>query len=203
LASLQQFGRAHSTRAGRSFTRVLLLSSCLVLLGAESLVAQSTSSCGSSDWFVVQESQREGSSLSPLCRRELDAAEDCREAAETELKAVITSSPQSASAYAAHSTLTRFYLRLGRFGDANAQILCDVCRPTCCTGSSNVRSLFVLLAHSPDLAIISHRPAIVHTHVIDGNLFAPVTMEGSTRAYMLDTGLNLAMMSESEAKSLG
>jgi len=140
--------------------------------------------------------------LSTLCRGELDAAEDRREAAEAELRDVIAESPLSASVYAAHSTLLHFYFRIGRFRDANAQMLAMLAARPAAPDLQNVRSLFTLLASSQDLAIVSHHPAIIRTHVIDGNVFAPVTIEGSARAYMLDTGMNLSMMSESEAKSL-
>lgn len=190
-------------RAKHSVAGVLLVSSCFFLLGANSLFAQSASSCGSLDWFVIQQAQRERRSLSPLCRGELDAAEDRREPAEAELKAVIAASPQSANAYSARSTLTHLYFRMGRFRDANAQILAMlVARPNA-PDLQNVRSLFALLASNPDLAVISQHPAGIPTHVIDGNVFAPITIDGAARAYMLDTGLNLSMMSESEAKSLG
>jgi hypothetical protein len=203
MGDSQQLRGAHSLGVGCSFMRALSLCTCLILIGTESLLAQNASSCSSSDWFVVQQTQREGSRLSPLCKGELDAAEDHREAAEAELKAVIAGSPQSADAYAAHSTLTHFYLRIGRFHDANAEILAMLATRPAAPDLHNVRSLFALLASTPDLAVVSSQPATVRTHVIDGNVFAPLTIEGSTRTYMLDTGLSLSMMSESEAKSLG
>jgi hypothetical protein len=181
-----------------------LLFLCLALVGSESALAQDAPSCGGSDWFVVQQNQLTGSSrLSLLCKGELDAAEDNRKAAETALGTVIADSPQSGEAYAAHSTLAHFYFRIGRFRDANDQILAMlVARPTA-PDLLNVRSLFALLTFNPDFTIASSAPANVSTHVIDGNVFAPLTIDGSARAYVLDTGLNLSMMSESEAKSLG
>lgn len=176
---------------------------CLALVGSGSALAQDAPSCGGSDWFVVQQNQLTGGRLSLLCKGELDAAEDNRKAAETELGAVIAGSPQSAEAYAAHSTLAHFYLRIGRFRDANDQIHAMLmARPTA-PDLLNVQSLFALLASSPDFTIARSTPASVSTRVIDGNVFAPLTIGGSARAYVLDTGLNLSMMSESEAKSLG
>lgn len=183
--------------------RAFAISVGFFLIGAESLFAGNAPSCGSSDWFVVQQEQRAGHRLSALCQGELDAAEERREAAETELKAVIEASPRSADAYEAHSTLTHFYLRIGRFRDANAQVAAMLASRPAASDVLNVSSLFLLLASIPDLAVASSHPGAVRTHTIDGNVFAPVTIAGYARAYMLDTGLNLSMMSESEARSLG
>jgi predicted aspartyl protease len=203
MGCLQHLLRLRCLRDGRECRRALLLSTCFVLVGAQSLLAQNASSCSSPDWFVVQQTQREGHELSPLCKGELDAAEDHREAAESELKAVIQGASQSADAFEAHSTLTHFYLRIGRFHDANAQILAMLVTKPTAPDLQNVRSLFALLATYPDLAVVSSHPATVSSHMIDGNVFAPVTVNGSTGAYMLDTGLNLSMMSEAEARELG
>lgn len=200
MGSMPRFGRV---RAGRGLTHVLSIAACFILIGTEPLSPQEASSCGGSDWFAVQQSQRAGRSLSPICKAELDAAEDHREAAQAELNAAIQRSPESADAYAAHSTLAHFYLRIGRFHDANGEILEMLAARPKAPDLQNVRSLFSLLASVPDLAIVAVRPGTVRTHVIDGNVFAPVTVNGFARAYMLDTGLSLSMMSESEAKSLG
>ena len=190
-------------RSMRCARYALLLFFGVVLTGFRQASAQAASTCGGSDWFVVQHVQIAGSKLSLLCKGELDAAKNHREAAETQLKAVIAKSPRSADAYAAHSTLTHFYLRTGRFRDANAQVVAMLAVKPKAPDIQNLRSLFAALAAIPDLAIVSSQPAIVRTHVIDGNVFAPITIDGSARTYMLDTGMNLSMMSESEAKSLG
>ena len=187
----------------RGLWHASLLAMCCTLFLPATSWAQSAASCNSPDWFVVQQSERGGKGLSRLCRAQLEAAEDHRQVAEKELKAVISASPQSTVAYAAHSTLTHFYFRAGRFHEASAQISAMLSARPDAPDLHNVQSLFALLATNPDVAIVRSHPAIVRTHVIDGNVFAPVMLGRVPRSYMLDTGLNLSMMSESEAKSLG
>ena len=167
------------------------------------MFAQNASSCDSSDWFAVEESQAAGATLSPLCKGELDAAADRRSVAERELKGIIAQAPQSADAYEAHSTLVHFYLRIGRFHDAETQILAMLAVKPSAPDLANVRSLFALLATYPDLALGSSRPAIVRSETIGGNIFAPVQVNGVPRSYMLDTGVHLSLMSEVEAAHLG
>lgn len=174
-----------------------------LLMGSATLLAQDVSVCVSPDWFVVQQGQLAGARLSPLCVGELHAAEDNREAAESELRAVIAGAPQSTDAYEARSTLEHFYFRIGRFRDANTQI--DAMLKTHPTAPDllNLRSLLGLLASYPDFSLAKSSPATVRTEVFDGNVFAPVTVEGAARSYMIDTGMPISMMTRSEAKSLG
>jgi hypothetical protein len=194
------FGR-RTMRAGPYF------SCCLVLLvwaiAGQPAFAQNTSTCDNVDWFAVQQTKSGGAKLSPLCQGELDAAADRRSIAERELKAVVEQAPQSADAYEAHSALLHFYLRIGRFHDAEAQILAMLAAKPSAPDLANVRSLFALLANYPDLALDSSHAASVRSETVAGNVFMPVNVNGVPRTYMLDTGLNLSLMSETEAAHLG
>jgi predicted aspartyl protease len=176
---------------------------CLLAIASFPAIAQDAASLGYADWFAVQHAQGEGKRLSPLGKGELDASEDHRSLAEAELNAVIKAAPQGDVAYEAHSTLSHFYLRIGRFHDAETQIQAMlVARPTA-LDLANVHSLFRLLSSHPDLTVPRAGAAIIHTHVIEGNIFAPVTVNGTATSYMLDTGLDLSVMSETEAARLG
>ena len=194
-------GRMHVQRSACTMT--CLAAVCGLFLTCAIARAQDSSACTSRDWFIVQQARLDGSRLSPICAGELEAAENRRGTAGTRLQAVIAANPHSAAAYAAHSALTNLYLRNGRFREANAQLLAmSAIRPGA-PEVQNVSPLFKLLATHPDLVVVSRHTTTVLTHVIDGNVFAPLTVNGAARAYMLDTGMNLSMMSESEAKSLG
>ena len=203
MSGSHQLRTVHLMPAARKFIRAVLLSPCLLVIASGSLSAQNASTCSSSDWFAVQQIERGGRSLSPLCKGELDAAEDHRTAAEAELNALIAKSPQSADAYAAHSTLAHFYLRLGHFHSAESQMLAMLALKPTASDLQNTQSLFELLGRYPDLTISSSHPATIRSHTNDGNIFAPVTVNGSDGTYMLDTGINLSIMSESEAARLG
>ncbi|MGD0732867.1 MAG: retropepsin-like aspartic protease [Terracidiphilus sp.] len=116
---------------------------------------------------------------------------------------VIQQAPQSANAYQAHSALSHLYLRIGRFHDAQAQILAMLAARPDAPDLANVRSLFALLGSDPDLKVSSSRPASVQSETIDGNVFMPVVVNSLARSYMVDTGLNISLMSELEAAHLG
>ena len=166
--------------------------------------SQNASSCGYPDWFAVQRAQVNGKQLSSLCLGELDASENHRLRAVAELDAVINSDPASTEAYSARSTLAYLYLRIGRFHDAELQIEAMVASRPTAPDLANIRSLFRLLASHLDMTV-AHAgfKASVPTHDIEGNIFAAVTVNGSSTSYMIDTGMDLSFMSESEAAHLG
>jgi hypothetical protein len=150
-------------RTGLRFSFRHIVLACLAFpIAHQPVFAQNLSFCGNADWFAVQEAQVRGKKLSPLCQGELDAAADRRTIAERELKTVIEHAPRSADAYEAHSALSHFYLRLGRFHDAEAQILAMLSAKPSAPDLANVRSLFALLANYPDLTISSSHPERLH-----------------------------------------
>lgn len=187
----------------RLSSRYILLIGSLLLIAPAGAFSQDASSCGYPDWFAVQKAQNQGTILSPLCKGELDAGEDHRVLAETELNAVIKSAPQSAEAYQAHSVLSHFYLRIGHFHEAEVHIHAMLASRLTAPDLANIRSLFELLASNPDMTVASKHAATIPTQVIAGNIFAPVTVNGSPRTYMLDTGMDISAMSEKEAAYLG
>lgn len=181
----------------------LTATALMMLLGVSRTYSQDASSCGHSDWFAVRQDRLRGKVLSALCKAELDAGEDRRALAETELNAIVKAAPDSDRAYAAHSTLSHFYLRIGRFHDAEAQISAMLAARPNAPDLANIRSLFALLAAHPDMSVAGDHTSSIHTHEIEGNIFASVSVNGSPRSYMLDTGMDLSFMSESEAAHLG
>lgn len=183
--------------------RHALIGCLLALVISRPLRAENTASCESPDWFSMQQAKMQGRNLPPLCQAELDAATNRDLIARRELEAIIKQSPHSSDAYEAHSTLAHFYLRNGRFHNAEEQLEAMLSiRPTA-PDLQNTHSLFELLGKYPDLAVSSSRAAVVRSQTDDGNIFAPVAVNGVSGTYMLDTGLNLSMMSESEAARLG
>ena len=112
----------------------------------------------------------------------MDAAADHRRHAEMELNAVIKAAPHSDDAYAARSTLSHFYLRIGRFHDAETQIQAMLAAKPNAPDLTNVRSLYALLATHPDITVHGDRAASVSSQVIEGNVFASVTVNGFARS---------------------
>lgn len=142
----------------------------LVLVSSRAF-SQDASACSYPDWFAVQLAQGQGKALSRLCKGEMDAAEDHRRQAETELNEVIKAAPHSDDAYAARSALAHFYPRVGRFHDAEAQIEAMLAAKPNAADLANVHSLYALLAVHPDMTVHSDRAVSVPSQTIEGNLF--------------------------------
>ncbi len=189
--------------AFRPFRLYVIIVSALFAIAPIQALSQDASSCGYPDWFAVQHAQVEGRHLSPLCKGELDASEDHRSLAERELNAVIAAAPQSAAAYKAHAALSHYYLRIGRFHDSEMQIEAMLADKPNASDLVNMHSLIKILANHPDMTISNaDATASVNTHVMYGNVFAPVTVNGTPASYMLDTGAGFSLMSEAEAAHL-
>jgi hypothetical protein len=66
-----------------------------------------------------------------------------------------------------------------------------------------IRPMFEVLARHPDQTVASSRPSTLRTETIERNLFLPVTANGIAGYYVADTGANMSMICESEARRLG
>ena len=177
---------------------------CLFLISPGPLLAQRPTPCDSPDWFTVKQGQMEGRKLSTLCSAQLEIAEDHRRTGEAKLLALVARAPQSDDAYEAHSTLLHFYLRTGRYRAARAELNTMLESRPRAEDLLNIQPLLEVLAAHPDFTSVRKAAVAVRTEVFDGNVFAPVTVQGSARSYMIDTGMDsLGLMTRSEAKSLG
>ncbi|HTZ45956.1 MAG TPA: hypothetical protein VMH20_00085, partial [Verrucomicrobiae bacterium] len=177
-----------------------LFAACVLLqLGGAMARPAAETACSNPDWFAVRQAYLEGKPLTALCKGQLQAAEGQMSAAEQDLGAIVRGAPKSEDAYQARSTLAHVYFRLGRFHDAEAQLAAMALMKPGAADVRNVGPLYVLLARSADVAVDRSEPATVSSKMIEGNVFAPVTVNGTETAYMVDTGMNLSMMSESEA----
>jgi hypothetical protein len=200
--------RAHCESEARSILRLCCLIYCFlvicILAHAANTAPRSAdeTSCVNPDSFAVRQASLEGKQLTALCKGELDAAEGNVRAAENELGVVIHKAPGSEDAYQARSTLSHVYFRLGRFHEAEAQVGAMAAMKPGAADLRNVRPLYELLVHSPDLTIAYSQPSTIESKMIEGNVFVPVVVNGTAAVCMVDSGMNLSMMSESDVARL-
>jgi len=177
----------------------------VVLFAAACLPALADSQpdlCETHDWFQLRERVAAGGT-SLLCQGAVDASFEKRTEAERELNAVMRELPNSASSYRAHEILGAMYFREGRYKRAAAaldRMLED--RPDA-EDAKAVHSLFAVLARYPEMTVASSKPSTLRSEMLERSLFVPVTADGVAGAYIVDSGANLSMMSESEARRLG
>jgi len=189
-------------REQRSCLSSLFAACVLLQLGSTAARPAADTGCSNPDWFAVRRAYLEGQPLTASCKGQLEAAEGQVSAAEQDLGAIVRGAPKSEDAYQARSTLAHVYFRLGRFHDAEAQLAAMALMKPAAEDVRNVAPLYNLLARSADVAVGRSEPATLVSKTIEGNVFAPVTVNGTATAYMVDTGMNLSMMSESEAARL-
>jgi predicted aspartyl protease len=176
---------------------ICLLTACLPML------AQDDSHLGEThDWFLLREHAAERG-VSSLCKGLVAASFENRPAAERELRIVLRKMPHSDSSYVARGALVKMYFRDGQYRKALRQADHAIAERPAAEDMKAVHSVLSKLAQFPDLAIAGSRPATLRSEVIDGNLFIPVTANGVAGSYLVDSGANISIMSESEARRLG
>jgi tetratricopeptide (TPR) repeat protein len=124
-------------------------------------------------------------------------------AAEKYLHEAITLHPTSDSAEDAQSMLAYLHIRSGQYKRAVEQ-LDDVLKVKPVDEDvQNARVLFAAWSKYPDQSTIRVRPARIHADIGKDGVKLPVPIHGKTVHWLLDTGANFSMMSESEARMLG
>ena len=182
----------------RSLFLAILLSAFVSTLFAQEI----PDSCGTRDWFQLRARADHGE-VSLLCKGVADAAFERPSAATRELQAVIRREPHSADSFDAHGALIDMYSREGRYRKALEQVDLGLAEKPDTEDLKAIRPMFAALAVDPDQTVAKRRPGVVHSEIIGGNLFAPVTVNGVSGTYVLDSGGNISMLCESEAKRLG
>jgi predicted aspartyl protease len=177
----------------------------IVFLVAFSLPAPAESNpdlCEGHDWFQMRDKVA-GGGASLLCKGAVDASFEHLSAAERELKAVIRKMPHSASSYDARGYLTYLFFRNGQYRKALKQIDLMIAEKPSDEDTKAIRSLFAVLASHPDQSVTSGKPSTIRSEIFEGNLFVPVTANGVAGTYIVDTGANISIICESEARRLG
>lgn len=118
---------------------------------------------------------------------------------EKKLVPVIKSFPQSDDAIEAHRLLASAYMRQGKYREALAQVTALLAlRP----GDSDARDdlpLLSVLREFPDQEAVRRRSTTLRLQ--DNGL--PITINGVQATYWFDTGADVSVLSESEAKHFG
>lgn len=118
-------------------------------------------------------------------------------------KAVVRSEPRSDQAHAVHSLLAAVYLRSGQYRKALSQVDEMLALKPDDADAKSVRPLLAALSSSPDQSIGRRRSTTLSLHHEGKDLGVPVSINGMPATYTFDTGANLSLLSESEAKRLG
>ncbi len=183
-------------------TRAALVWPLLLSLTTSLTAAAQAPDVCSRDPFVLKKAVASGAA-SAFCAGILSADEQKARAAERELRAIINREPRSEDAYQAHSNLFSMYFRDGQYRLANKELGQMLAEKPGQPDTLAIRSLVRALSQIPDMRVSARKTLSIQSEHSDGNLHIPIRINGRLATYIVDTGANLSMMSESEAKRLG
>jgi Aspartyl protease len=173
----------------------LLLAS--VCFGAQSDDASLKSLYDAHRWFELRDSvAKSGASL--FYQGVVACAFNDLHRCEKELGTVIKSHPKSDDAVEAHGILASVFLRQGKYRAALAQIDALLAVRPGDSGALDDHSLLAALGEFPNQEVSSRRSATLELQ--DG---LPISIHGVRATYWFDTGAELSVLSESEAKRFG
>ncbi len=154
----------------------------------------------SHQWFELRDAM--SASKGPvLYRGAVAAAFNRQHDAEKLLGSVIKAAPRSSDADEARQWLEYLYFRAGQYPRALTILDQGL---TINRDDDNARSFRTLVAAFPEAQSVSqHRFSRIRYHMVGGNMAIPVSSNGITGNYIVDSDLNISMLSESEAKRLG
>ncbi len=151
-------------------------------------------------WFELRQSSQRGSVLI-FYRGAVDAAFNRPQQAEKELRSVIQAQPGSHQPHEAHELLHYMFMREGRYAKALAEddeLLKENPKDS---DARDDRQIFTVFSRYGDQSISG--PRYFRTPIHHGHLIIPLKVNGVAARFALDTGANLSIVSESEAKRFG
>jgi predicted aspartyl protease len=153
-------------------------------------------------WFDLREAIK-GRKAPPLYKGAVASAFNHTKAAEKYLKRAIKLKPNSADAEEAHERLVDLYSRLGKYHDALRQLDAALTIKPANPDLTNERALLAAWGKHPDQSLRKARSARIHADVRKNGVTLPLSIHGKTVHWALDTGANISIMSEAEARMLG
>jgi predicted aspartyl protease len=156
----------------------------------------------SHQWFELRNVVAHGR-VSPFFSGAVAAAFNDPQRAKEHLERSLRSAPRSAQAYEAHLLLTYVYWRAGRYQHALAQLNAMSQLKPASADVQQYQRLFRTLSQFPEQTVSQRGHSILRYVMRDGNLYVPVSINGTPATYMVDTGANLPVISASEVKRRG
>jgi hypothetical protein len=154
------------------------------------------------EWFKLNAAVRRGP-VPLFFRAAMECALNQTDACERDTSDVIRTNPGTNVEYEAHSLLESLYLRQGKYQHAlkeTESIL--ILRPND-AAAQNSSALLKAASASPEQQIAHFAPANVPWADPGKSLTIPISVDGKPVKYPFDTGANLSVISDGDAKRLG
>ena len=153
------------------------------------------------EWFELREAV-DGRNASPLYLGAVASAFNRVDEAKRRLGQVITKAPDSNEAREARELLTYLYLRIGRSADAGKQIEEQLRAEPGRADLRNVQTIFSAFSKGSNLEIRSRNDATIECEVRKDGVHVPISVNGHSVTWLVDTGANISVLSDAEAARL-
>ncbi|MBL9200726.1 MAG: aspartyl protease family protein [Opitutaceae bacterium] len=153
------------------------------------------------DWFALRAAVDERSPS--FFRGAIAVAFHDQENARRHLEVAIAAAPASDQAWEAQNLLVSLAFRAGAHRDAFARLDAMLRQRPADAGVANALPLAAALAASPDQAVLRRTGVRLDPSGTRGGHFLPIAINGKPARYVLDTGANFSVMTESEARRCG
>src|SRR6185503_8570922 len=154
-------------------------------------------------WIELRDAVKSSAKAPAFYRGAVDASFNNFSAADKHLRAALESAPPAELADAAHELLIELYMRSGRYRDTLGMIETALRRNPGAEDLKNVHALYSALSRFPEQTMAAHGASKVRYRMKQGNMFVPFTVNGKQSDFLVDTGANFSLISESEARRLG
>lgn len=170
---------------------------CILVFFSHLAKAQSDL-CDRQDWFT----KRQGTPTL-LCRGVREAAFNQTQKATLDLERVIRTHSGTEESYRAHEVLLEMAFRQGRYGFALEQARAMLASHPNATDILNLRPLLESLSQYPEMTATLRRSVLRYEQTTDPNPHFRLHAEGKEGLFYADTGANISVMSDVEARTLG
>jgi len=154
--------------------------------------------CEGQNWFAQAKPKP-----SLLCKGVLEAAFNRSRQATLDLEHVIRSDPDRRASYRAHEVLLQMNFRQGRYREALGHADAMLAARLDAKDIVDVRPLLLGLSEYPDVGIKHKRSLLPYVPTADSNPHFKVRVNEKDGLFYADTGANISVMSDAEARSLG
>lgn len=153
-------------------------------------------------WFELRE-RANGEGVPAFYRGAVALAFNQPEVAERHFKTLIREAPASWEAVEARRLLSTWYSFTGRNKRALREYTAYSARVPGNEGVERELQERTVWSRYPELSVKKRRHARVPFVLIDGDIFLPLSVNGIQARYLIDTGANQSLISESEARRAG
>jgi predicted aspartyl protease len=189
--------RPFKPRIARIFLPAIIIFIAAAVCAIDQSAADLKSLYEGHHWFELRDALSTTKS-SALFQGAISAAFNQHDDAEKILLGVIGAAPRSKDAAAAREFLIHLYMRSSQYSRA-----IPLMAESLHASSRDEQGVFAEFVQLGDQSVISRSASTLHYEMTNAGMSVPVSINGDSASFILDTDSNMSVISESEARRLG